>query len=240
MFETRVQLLSDYAEYYIDDGKKIIEGKDFWSNLLGAHESEDLAKSLSILSSDEAVYDNLELDGFAKFCKIGDVIIYIRKDEQDCDLVITENGKIWDCSHWGKGYSLRTRFIAECYFMVTKDDFIIDDDEATVMTALIGVLDPTHREILDSRILVYWTLVEKVIEDDIVTNEELEVMAKIREALEISEKNVDILHKKALLSYYKSVKNVENESDIDLFKLDSIKTMASKLGIDPKIFETIQ
>lgn len=237
MFDSRVQLLNDYAENYVEKGKDFLKEKGFWGNLLGLYNKSENSYDLNILSPEEISFQNLEAEGFAKFCKIGDVIVYLRTNDGVSELVITENEKIWDCSDWGTGYSLRTRFIAECYFMVTKDDFKIDESEAKVISALIGFIEPSHQEVLDSRNFVYWTLVEKVIEDDVVTNEELETMHKIRSALELSESNVDELHREALLDYYNAFKESAEENEIDLTKLTQIKTMAERLGISEDIFD---
>jgi len=237
MFDSRVQLLNDYAENYVEKGKDFLKEKGFWGNLLGLYNKSDNSNDLYVFLPDEISFENLEADGFAKFCKIGDVVVYLRTNDGVSELVITENGKIWDCSDWGTGYSLRTRFIAECYFMVTKDDFKIDESEAKVMSALIGFIEPSHQEVLDSRNFVYWTFVEKVIEDDIVTNEELETMQKIREALNLSDSNVDELHREAIIDYYNTFKESARENEIDRDKLTQIKTMAEKLGISENIFD---
>ena len=230
MFDTRIQLLNDYAEKYVEKGNEFLKEKGFWGNLLGLYTKSDNFNDLSIYSPEDVKFENLEDDGFAKFCKIGDVIIYLRIVDGLSELVITENGKIWDCNDWGMGYSLRTRFIAECYFMVTKDDFKIDESEAKVISALIGFIEPSHQEVLDSRNFVYWTLVENVIEDDIVTSEEIETMVKIREALGLSEANVDELHEEAIVDYYNSVNEATDEHEVDLEKLAKIKEMAEKFS----------
>ena len=239
MFETRVKLLNDYAEKYVKKGFEISKEKGFWGNLLGRHGRDENANELTIYSPSEIDFCNLEADGFVSFCKIGEVVIYLRIVDDLNEVVITENKKIWDCSDWGSGYTLRTRLLAECYFMVTKDDFKIDEAEMQVMSALIGFLEPSHQEVIDSRNFVYWTLIEKVIEDDIVTDEELETMYKIRQALELSEKNVDTLHKEAIIDYYIFVKNSSSETEIDLSKLAQIKNMAVKLGLSESIFDKL-
>jgi len=124
-----------------------------------------------------------------------------------------------------------TRFIAECYFMITRDDYHIDDDERTVFRAIVGCIEATSQEILDARNIVYWTLIEKVVEDGVVTEEELSVMAKIRKELEIDSHNVEELHTKALNDYYDLVRQRHKESDYGLEELEKIQEMAKLLNV---------
>lgn len=229
MLEERVQLLSDYAEKYKEKGLKIVGKKGFWQKL-----SEDLTSKRPRLPvagiGDELEYENLKEEGFVPFCKIDKRIIHAKKAGNECWLAITEDDEVWDLSDWGEDEFFVTQFLAECYFMITRDDFHIDDDERGVFLALVGLLEATQREISDARILVYWTLVENVIEDSVITEEEEATMALIRKALEMPGEDVKELHQKAIQEYYDIVVRYSDEEP-DLEKIASIKVMAEKLGI---------
>ena len=235
MLYARVQLLSDYAEQYFEKGAQIQQEKGLWGTLIGAFKGKPKRLNYQSPEEDYLVVENLEERGFGKFCRINKVTIYLRKNDQNVEIAIAEKGKLWDISDWGHGYSFITRFIAECYFMVTKDDMIIDKDEQRVLLALFGCLEPSHQEILEARNLVYWTLIAKVIEDDIITDEEEATMAKIRETLNLKNKNIDSMHKEALKDHYQQVK--ESDSQDTPQRLEKIRTMAYKLGINTEIFE---
>jgi hypothetical protein len=235
MLYARVQLLSDYAEQYLEKGARIQKEKGLWGSLIGAFKGKPQRLEYQIPEEDYLVVENLEERGFAKFCRINKVTIYLRKNDQKVEVAIAEKGNLWDISDWGHGYSFITRFIAECYFMVTKDDMVIDQEEQKVLLALFGCLEPSHQEILEARNLVYWTLIAKVIEDDIVTDEEKETMAKIRETLSLTNKNVDSMHKEALKEHYLQVKESDDKDTPQ--RLEKIKTMAKRLDISAKIFE---
>ncbi len=235
MLLKRVQFLSDYAESYMEKGEALQKKLGLWENIIVLFKkAEKRYRYFPPLEGETTTKDLIE-SNFAGFCRIGKAYIYVKKNSEDlvCQMAIVENDMIWDMSDWGEGYRFVTNFIAQCYFMVTKDDYIIDEDEKKIITALLGCLEPSYQEILDARNLVYWTLIDNVIEDDIVTAEEKEQMAKIRAALGLSTKNVNELHLKALKQYYKQVEDVSSFTHPDLTRLARIRKMAKTLGLNP-------
>lgn len=233
MFESRVQLLSDYAERYMVKSEKIYQGNGFWEGLTSLFSPGKRSYEIYGTSFLEASEKDLLDDNYAPFCEIDQRKIYFRKDKEVCMVAIRCKEDLWDLSEWGEGEAFVTRLIAEVYFMVTRDDFKIDEDERKVLHALIGYIEPTLSEIIDARNMVYWTLVEAVMEDDLITEEEDEMMLNIREALQIKPEDACGLHRKALLERLEEAKEYcEENVEIDLAKLDKIKKMAEKLGVD--------
>jgi hypothetical protein len=118
--------------------------------------------------------------------------------------------------------------------MITRDDFHIDDDEKTVFQALTGCLEATSDEVSDARNLVYWTLLDNVVEDEVITDEEHETLAKIRKELELDDKNVKELHQKIIDDYYDITCKFSEDDTPDDDQLDNIKEMAARLGVTVK------
>lgn len=239
MFDSRVKLLSDYAERYLVNSEKIHKGEGFWGRLMALFSSNERSFALSGAQGEDLKKNETELleSGYAPFCEIDGRRIYFRKKAESCEVIIRQNDQSWDLSEWSSGRSFITRLIAECYFMVTRDDFRIDDTEQKVIHALIGYLEPSLDEIVEARNMVYWTLIENVIEDDLVTEEESDTMLKIREALQIKEEDTYALHTKALNERYEQLKyETHDDEQIDLMKLAKIRQMAEKLGVDTENF----
>lgn len=229
MLEERVKLLSDYAEKYMAKGLKLVGPKGFWQDL--TEKLSGRGKRLPVAGiGDEVPFEYLADEGFAPFCEIDNRIIHVKKDANECWIAITEDEEVWDLSDWGEDEFFVTQLLAECYFMITRDDFRIDEDERGVFLALVGLLEATQNEIADARILVYWTLVENVIEDNVITEEEEATMELIRDALEMKGNDIKELHQKALQEYYDIVIRY-SEDEPDLEKIAGIKLMADKLGV---------
>ncbi len=230
MFEPRVTLLSDYAETYRQKGLYTVGEKGFWQRLIEALKASE--KRLPIAGmGDEIGFSQLQSEGFTPFCKIDERIIFAKKTKNEAWIAIAEDEELWDLSDWGEDTFFVTRLLAECYFMITRDDFRIDEDEREVFLSLVGLLQATSDEIKDARNLVYWTLVENVIEDNEITDEEEETMVQIRTALEMEGEDVKELHRKAIQEYYNLVVDFAEGEEPDLEKLASIKEMADKLGV---------
>ncbi|HAE39404.1 MAG TPA: hypothetical protein DCG57_12310 [Candidatus Riflebacteria bacterium] len=116
--------------------------------------------------------------------------------------------------------------------MVTRDDFHIDEDEKTVFQALTGCLEATDKEVSDARSLVYWTLLDNVVEDEVITDEEHETLARIRKELELDDTDVKDLHKKIIKDYYEiACKFSDDGQQPDFDQLENIKDMATRLGV---------
>jgi hypothetical protein len=239
MFESRVKLLSDYAASYSEQQKHRTDNSPFWQALVtlftGTRRDLYISGPVDELPETEAELENA---GFAPFCEIDGRKIYFRKKADNIEVSIWQDREPWDLSEWGSGKEFVVRFIAECYFMVTRDDFKIDDEENQVLQALIGYIQPTQNEIIQARNTVYWSLVENVLEDDLVTDEESETLYRIREALKINETDARQIHEQSLLDKFKQAKETARENNqLDLEKLEKIKKMADRLGIDPEDFE---
>ncbi|MGM0600800.1 MAG: hypothetical protein ACQETH_13400 [Candidatus Rifleibacteriota bacterium] len=239
MFESRVKLLSDYAATYSEQLKHQNDGSPFWQALMalftGSRRDLHISGPVEELPETEA---ELENEGFAPFCEIDGRKIYFRKKADNIEVSIWQDREPWDLSEWGTGKEFVIRFIAECYFMVTRDDFKIDEEEHRVLKALIGYIQPTQDEIVQARNTVYWTLVEKVLEDNLVTDEESETLNKIREALEIDDSDAKEIHEQSLLEKFNLAKEAANENNqLDLEQLEKIKRMADRLGINPEDFK---
>ncbi len=230
MFDQRVALLSDYAGQYLQKGRDSESG-GLWNQMIGLFGTQKVRPGISGFKGELDNTDFLFDEGFAPFCKIDERVIYLKKNQEECQIAIAANGKVWDLSDWGEDYMFVTRFIAECYFMITRDDFHIDDDERTVFRALVGCIEATAKEIVDARNIVYWTLVEKVVEDGVVTDDELAAMKKIRDELELDSHDVDSLHQKALNDYYDLVRQQSREAEDGLEQLEKIQEMARLLNV---------
>lgn len=237
MFSSRVCLLSDYAQRYQTKAGKLKHETGFWTALFSIFKEQNRAHE--VLGFNGSATDETELinQGFTPFCEIDKRRIYFKKTQAELEVAIKNGDQLWDLSDWGFGKEFVIRFIAECYFMVTRDDLKIDDEEKAVLNAIVGYIEPTAEEVEMARNMVYWTLIENVIEDDIVTEDETETMLKIRQALQLDEKYVYQLHKRALLERYNELKAENEESqELDLSKFEKLKRMAERLGISEEIF----
>jgi hypothetical protein len=238
MFASRVQLLSDYAQRYLKKARESQRKQGFFKSLFEILAPETRTFHIKGTEQNFSNEEELKNQGFVAFCEIDNRKIFFNKDQGVCLVAITCEGKPWDLSDWGSDSEFVQHLIAEVYFMVTRDDYRIDEDEELVLLALIGYLEPTESEIVSARNMVYWSLIEKVLEDNLVTEEETAQMLKIREAIKIDEEDVYDLHKEALLDRFNEFKQKqEQESQLDLAQLDKLKQMAEKLGIDSKIFD---
>lgn len=238
MFSSRVRLLSDYAQRYQKKAQHLTHESGFWTALISLFKNQKRTIDIFGDSGAAASEEDLLQHEFTPFCEIDKRRIYFRRSNAELEVAIRDDKGPWDLSEWGLGKEFVVRFIAECYFMVTRDDLKIDDDEKAVLNALLGYIEPTAEEVEMARNMVYWTLIENVIEDDVVTDEESETMLKIREALQLDEKYVFQLHKRALLERYEELKEENQESqELDLTKFEQLKRMAERLGISEEIFQ---
>lgn len=232
MLESRVMLLSDYAQNYLEKGRKAAEKAGFWGRMItamsGTKQSE---RKITAGVGDELSPEDLAGEDFAPFCKIDDKTIYIKKTTDECWVAVVEDNELWDLTDWGEDYCFITRLLAEVYFMITRDDFRIDDDEKTVFQALTGCLEATSQEVIDARSLVYWTLLDNVVEDEVITDEEHETLARIRAELDLDDKNVAELHQKIIKDYYTIICNFSEDGEPDFDQLENIKEMAKRLGV---------
>lgn len=235
MLESRVMLLSDYAQKYIEKGRKATEKKNSWGQMIATMPGNESAdRKLTAGLSDELQPEELTAEDFAPFCKIDERFVYIKKNSSECWVAIVENNELWDLSDWGENGCFIARFLAEIYFMITRDDFHIDCDEKTVFRALAGCLEATSREVEDARNLVYWTLLDNVVEDEIITEEEKETMEKIRTELELGDEDIQDLHKKIINDYYAIACKFAKDGQPDFEQLENIKEMAVRLGVSVK------
>jgi hypothetical protein len=84
----------------------------------------------------------------------------------------------------------------------------------------------------DARNLVYWTLLDNVVEDEVITDEEHETLARIRKELELDDTDVKDLHKKIIKDYYEiACKFSDDGQQPDFDQLENIKEMATRLGV---------
>jgi len=233
MLESRVMLLSDYAQNYVEKGRKAAEKKSFWGSMINtmAGQKTTTERKLTAGIGDELQPADLVAEDFAPFCKIDDRTIHIKKNASECWVAIVEDDELWDLSDWGEDYCFVTRLLAEVYFMITRDDFHIDEDERTVFQALTGCLEATSNEVIDARNLVYWTLLDNVVEDDVITDEEHETLARIRAELELEDKNVKELHQKIIKQHYEITSKFSDDGRPDLDQIENIKEMAARLGV---------
>lgn len=235
MSEKRVCLLSDFAAGFVEKGRKISGGNShyFWNGIIKAFSADANARDFYISGiSTELSTAQLEEEQFIKFCKIENRYIYVQKTQKECWVAIVENGSVWDLSDWGEDYCFVTRLIAEVYFMITRDDYRIDQDEKTVFEAIVGCIDASAAEIIDARCLVYYSLLENVIADRVITHEEEQEMALIRDALEMRASDVNELHRKLLKDYYSITLKFNSGQEISIQQQNEILEMADKLGVE--------
>ncbi len=235
MLESRVMLLSDYAQKYVEKGRKVSEKKNFWGRMIATMAGKEaVSRKLTAGLGDELRPNELTAEEFAPFCKIDDRIVYIKKNLSECWVAIVEEDALWDLSDWGENSCFITRFLAEVYFMITRDDFHIDDDEKMIFRALAGCLEATSQEVEDARSLVYWTLLDNVVEDAVITEEEEYTLAKIRMELELEDENVQDLHQKIINDYYSIACKFSEDGQPDFDQIEDIKEMATRLGVSVK------
>jgi hypothetical protein len=160
--------------------------------------------------------------GYLPFCRVDDISLWIQETNTEKKLALFRAEVPLDLADWGTGSELKCRLISEFYFLVTKDDFKIDDEEARVMMALINFLQPTPDEITYSRQLVYWSLVNVVCEDNIITSEERATTQAIAAALDIPPSEYKTLHQKIILEKIEEVANTEgsaSQANQDMLKV---------------------
>ena len=209
----------------------------FWSGIREFFSKKDstiLLEPAQVASIPESQLAN---SGFIPFCKIGDVRLYLKIEGSSRSMAIYENGKPWELEEWGGGSDLKSRTIAEFYFLVTKDDFRIDESESQVILALINCIEPTADEVAQAKTMVYWTLIESTLEDGILTDEEQDSMYKIQQALELSQKELDVLHKKAIQERFEELVDRPADLPVTLKEIDSIIELGHILGLDPEFIE---
>lgn len=235
----RVSLLSSTAREFLTKPAAPKKTGGFWSGLIFLFEDPEDRGNIYPPPMDLTKETDLISLGYEPFAKIGEVRILIKIYEKDREVAFSENGELWDIADWGVGSRFRSRFLAECYFMVTKDDFKIDEREKEVLNALFGCLNPTREEINEAKAMVYWTLVESTMEDRILTDEEQDTMDQIIAALELTEKDLKELHEKAIQERFADLtENAENDP-ITEEKIAKIEKMATIVGLDPTFIQKL-
>lgn len=238
MTEPRVGLLSDFARSFVEKGRIITceTEKGVWSEVLKSMSCSDMSRGRFISGiATELHLEQLLSEGFIPFCKIENRKVFIQKSDHECWVAITEDDIVWDLTEWGENYCFATRFMAEIYFMITRDDFFIDEEENLAFQALAGCIEITKRELTDARCLVYWTLLDHVIKDEVITEEEEKTMEMVREALQMENKDIVELHEKIIVDYCKITLEFNEGKKLDSEQISNIKAMTSKLGISPNI-----
>jgi len=231
--EQRVCLLSDRAREFVVAPKTESEPKGFWSGLTSFFGKEKATFDVRPSPLEKIFEKVLGDEQYVPFCKIGDVKMHVKEEENSRYLVVMENGQAWDLSEWGEGSEFRARLVAETYFMVTKDDFRIDDDESTVLRAIFAFFEITPKEIANAKEYVYWSLVESTMEDGIITDEEQETMSRIMAALELTEGDRLELHRKAVdVRFSELFERPEGASQPTSDEIDAVAQMARRLGLD--------
>ncbi|MFZ5952020.1 MAG: hypothetical protein ACOYXC_15035 [Candidatus Rifleibacteriota bacterium] len=238
MFSSRVRLLSDYAQQYQNKANLWSSTTGLWPALLSLFKEQARKFEIFGYAGGDISEETLMSLGFAPFCEIDRRRIYFHRNSHELQVAISLDDHFWDLTDWGAGKDFVVRFVAECYFMVTRDDFQIDDEEKLVLQAVIGYIEPSMEEMVEARNLVYWTLVENVLEDEVVTDDESETMFKIRQALALNEKDVYEIHRLSLLNRYNDLRESQKEEkEIDLTSFERLKRMAERLGISVELFD---
>jgi len=228
--ENQVCLLSREAEDFLVKKSAQNAKTGFWAEIQNFFSKQEKGIIVEAAPFEGLSEEVMAPSGFFPFCRIREVKTFVKTKDNRRVIAIFENGKPWDISEWGTGSDFKIRVIAEFYFMVTKDDFKIDSNEANVLLALFNCLDPSAQEIQTAKEMVYWTLVENVMEDGIVTDEEQEIMQKIRIAFDLSEKEQKELHVKAI---EKKFDELLSSGEKPLQKgLDDLIEMGRRLGIE--------
>jgi Na+-transporting NADH:ubiquinone oxidoreductase subunit NqrC len=233
----RVCLLSEVAERFHAQPSAPAAKKGFWSGLasfLGTRKDEiTVASAGSHFETGEA----LGVADFVPFAKIGDVFIYIKVSGNHREVALVENDKPWDLTEWQESGAFRSRFLAECYFMVTKDDYQIDEQEAKVLHALFNCLNPSSEEIAEAKAMVYWVLVAYTMEDRVLTEEEMDTMDKVIAALELTKEDLQNLHETAIREKFNELATNVETDPVTEEKIAMIERMAANVGLDPTFIQ---
>lgn len=231
--EARVCLLSDFARSYLEKPAQRPTNKGFWSGLASFFGGGPAGVDARPTPLENPFEKQLGDEGYEPFCKIGEVRFFVKEEGKTRLLAILEGSQAWELDDWGTGSSFKSRLVAECFFMVTKDDFRIDEQEAEVLRAIFSFFDVARDEIATAKELVYWTLVENTMEDGVITDEEQGTMAAIVSALELSEQDRTELHQRAIDSQFDELfarpEGAPPPTDADI---DRIATMARRFGLD--------
>lgn len=231
--EPRVSLLSNLAREFLVKPPSRKESTGFWSGLSSFFKKQKAAFQARPSPLETVFEKSLGDEGYIPFCKIGDVRMHVKEEGQTRYLVVTEPGQSWDLSEWGTGDEFKARLVAEAYFMVTKDDFQIDEAETEVLRAIFAYFEITPEEIANAKEMVYWTLVESTMEDGVITDEEQETMARIMTALELTEADRLELHRRAIEDRFSELfDRPEGEPPATAEEIEAIAQMARRLGLE--------
>lgn len=233
-----VRLLSARAEACYQESVSGKKGpKGFWAGLKTLFGKTGGSRRLSLPPVGGLKSADLEPKGFQPFCQVRDVGMWIMEEADVCHLVFSRNGEIWDISEWNETGMLGARVLAEFYFMVIKDDFQIDAEERKVLQAVTSLLQIPTDQIEAAKALVFWSLVDSVCEDDVVTDEENEQLGKIIKALEISANEQMDLSVRMVKEKFEEILQEAPPRDIVEVRVDKIRNMAKMLGVADSAFE---
>lgn len=233
--EKSVRLLSSFAEsFFQSSSSPSAAKKGFWNSVRNFFSSEKNETTFRKPSLGKITPEELKARGYTGFAQVREVAIWVKSEGNSHEIVFLEKGESWNLEEWGDGSTLKSRLIAELYFLVTKDDFQIDKDEAVVMLAFTSFVKPTADEISDAKTMVYWTLVESVMEDGIITEEEQGTMAKITTALDLSSAELTVLHERAIESQLQETFEGPRPDEEVLSRVEKTVQMARTLKIDEK------
>jgi len=234
----RVCLLSEVAEKFYAEPPGASAKKGFWSSLGGLLGTGKAKITVERADPQLLRPDDFNAAGFVPFAKIGEVFIHLKIAGNHREVAVIENDTPWDLSDWGEADTFRSRFLAECYFMVTKDDFQIDEHETKVLHALFNCLQPSSQEIIEAKGMVYWTLVASTMEDRVLTEEEMDTMDKVIAALELSKDDLRILHENAILDKFTELRDNAEQDPVTEEKIEMIERMAANVGLDPTFIQS--
>jgi hypothetical protein len=184
-------------------------------------------------------FADLSARGFGPFARIRTVRLHVLPSQRVQEIVFEENGAFWDLSEWGEKTHFKSRVLAECYFLVTRDDFQIDAAEAEVLRALTTFLQPAHFEAAMAREIVYWSLVDHVLEDNVLSEEEEGILERIAIALSLTRHEQNTLHLKAIREKLEGLATRTEGQTITMAEIDAVLAMAERLRVPEAGYDTL-
>lgn len=237
----QAQLMSDFARECAAKGDWRVSTTPFWVRLLGT----TLPQRSNAVRLTHPPYPPQSLEeiakrGFAPFISLGEIQLFERLGAGDTREIVLFNGSdFWDTEEWHEVGNFKSRLLAELYFRATRDDLHIDEQEQEVLRAVTGLIQPDRAELGLARSMLYWTLVDKVLEDDVVTDEEQTTMQLIQQELGLTAEELVDVHREGLKEKILVLRKRYAGTVVPFGPIDELHLIAGRLGLKPDEYDDL-
>jgi len=226
---SRAQLLSDYAKSFISTGENQKMG--FWSQLKAACKTNLNQTIVVPVTIDEAKKENDYVAvGFIPFCSIGGIRILVRPSENKREIIALENDSYCDLGI-RESSQCEALVLAVLYLSAINDDFMISKEEADVIEAFLKCLQSSSSTIYQAKQFAFLGILNKFMDDKIVSDYEKLSISKFAEALELKKDDIPLVELE-IVTVIDNINSLLSNKEVDDSAIMTlIKELQEMLGV---------